>query len=132
MARLRLNNKEIIPTMGHIVIELIEEKKEDYVKAAHEKKYKDLLPADSKLIIPDLDDHSGRVPLRQGKVIDMAQDAFGERFKHNYGSEGERPNIGDIVMFAMYQQYNLDIKGKYALISDERIFCILREVINDE
>ncbi len=51
----------------------------------------------------------------------MASDAFGERFKKNYGTDFTAPKIGDIVLFVNNQTFKVDTEGKYHILGDEQV-----------
>lgn len=113
--------KAIKPFLGRIKVEVIKEDVEEYLKKQWG------VSEESKLIVSTAayqDQH--RVPWSKGKVLEIAPDAFGQRFENYYGKDGAcegRSNIkvGTIVYFVPMQTYKLDPQGKYHMINDEHI-----------
>ncbi len=104
------------PFLGRIVIEMIREDTVEYMK----KQYG--MQADSPLALPeDLVKSGGRVPYKKGRVVKMAKDTFGQRFKDRYGLDGNFPQVGDVLVFIPFESFKLTNDDKYHLIADEDI-----------
>lgn len=108
--------------LGRIEVEIIKEDVLTYKRELYG------LSKDSSLVLPDMD--TGHVPYRLGKILKMAPDAFGERFKRCYGSDFIRPELGDTLMFVPNQSYRLDHAGNYHIIGDEHIIAFYKGSID--
>ena len=82
------------------------------------------LSRDSELIIPQEKAFASASSL--GTVVKKASDAFGKKYQEQYGTDGEYPNVGDLVRFVPYQNSMLDKIGEYYLITDDGVKSIRR------
>jgi len=105
------------PFLGRLLIEAMDADVEEHLKKAVG------LSSDSRLALPDSYKEQNSVPVKKGRVIDMAVDAFGDAFRNKYGEVGKTPELGDVVYFIPGQSYKIDIEAKYHLISDEDIMA---------
>ncbi len=120
-------NKELPkPFLGRILTEAVDDNVEEYIreKAGISKNSLIALPEDYK------QKHS--VPIKKGRIIDMAVDAFGEAFQRRYGDVGELPKIGDVVMFIPGQSYKVDLDEKYHMLADEDILAFFPQCNNKD
>lgn len=103
------------PINGHLVIKIDQEQvKEDLG-----------LDKNSPLYIPQERAFAGASS--RGKVVKMASDAFGKKYKERYGDEIRSPKIGDFVHFVPYQSAKMDQEGEYYLVTDDSIKFIERQ-----
>jgi hypothetical protein len=86
------------------------------------------LSRDSKLILTDSQERAFANASSRGKVVKMASDAFGHKYKEKYGNEINPPKLGDIVHFVPYQSNRMDKEGEYYLITDDGVKFIERKV----
>lgn len=130
------------PFLGRLVIEILQESVEDYKKALYgfdtktEDKESSEFRSKFEIVsaITEVDENGNvrhvaskdKVPFKKGKILKMAPDAFGERFKKNYGTDGSLPAIGDTIMFVPNQTYKIDPAGKYHIIGDENIIAFYK------
>ena len=110
-------NQSFKPFLGRIIVEIIEGDYEQYMKEQYG------VDKDSKIVLPNIKEL--RVPIKQGKIVKISKNSFGERFEKWYGkdiaNEGKALKEGDIVSFIENQTYGIDFEGKYHIISDEHI-----------
>lgn len=106
------------PFLGRILTEAVDDDIEQYIRE------KAGVSKDSLIALPENYKQKHSVPIKKGKIIDMAVDAFGEAFQNKYGQDvGALPKIGDVVMFIPGQSYRVDIDEKYHMISDEDVIA---------
>jgi hypothetical protein len=106
----------IEPFLGRLLIEIIEEDVEQYMKE------KAGIKGESLIVLPDSFTETHRVPLHRGTILKKAPDAFGEAFKKKMGGDiGTVPEVGDLVYFVPNQTYPIDIDKKYHLLNDTDI-----------
>lgn len=108
------------PFLGRMLLEAMDDDVENYMRE------KAGVAKDSKIILPDDYKQKHAVPIKKGKVIDMAPDAYGEAFINKYGNVGEIPTVGSTVMFIPGQSYKVDLEGKYIMIGDEDVIAFYR------
>jgi hypothetical protein len=121
----------IEPFLGRMVIEVIKEDSDEYLKKKLQSETGVSNEFLNKLEIVRgdivIDDKTGRevfkkttgkVPYSKGKIVKKSPDAFGKCFQDRYGDEMQFPDIGDIVFFIPNQTYRIDVDDKYHLISD--------------
>lgn len=111
------------PFLGRLVVEIIEEDVEGYMKE------KAGLSRDS--LITVVMDSKLHVPTTKGRILIKSDNSFGERFEKWYGKdiaeEGRKLQPGDIVKFVENQSYALDPEEKYHIVSDEHILGYYKE-----
>lgn len=96
------------------------------VKIDQEQIKEDLgLSKDSSLYIPHEQAFAGASS--RGKIVNMAKDAFGNKYKERYGSEIVPPRVGDFVHFVPYQSAKIDKDGEYYFVIDENINFVERQ-----
>lgn len=129
------------PFMGRIIVEAIHEELGEFLaeKAGLDKESElaksgfEIVAAKVKQVQGEYIDSSYeidtglKVPLKKGKIIDMAPDAFGPAFQNRYGPGVEVLKIGDTVMFIPMQTYKLDPAGEYHLIADQDVLAYYRD-----
>lgn len=118
------------PFLGRMILEALEEEVTDYKNELYGLEEEGEL-AKKGFKLAQVDENI-RVPLKKGRIIEMAIDCFGERYAHNYGkdsAEHAKENIkpGTTVMFIPNQTYKVDTKGQYHIIADEHIICFIKE-----
>lgn len=135
------------PFLGRMILEIIKESPDEYKKALYglDAPTDDEVVSEfrSKFEIVEADvvvDEDGNtqtiskqnksiVPFKKGVILVMAPDAFGERYKKNYGTDGgPPPEVGDTVLFVPNQTYKIDAAGQYHIIGDENIVALYRKV----
>lgn len=120
--------------MGRLLLEIIVENTQEHLRekrgVTKEGPLKDFVIADGKV-----DERTGefrisevtnKVPYSKGRIMEMAPDAFGERFKQRYGNDVEKLELNDIVWFVPFESYKVDVEGKYHMISDQDIVAFER------
>lgn len=135
-------NGEVLPEpfLGRMIVEIVEENVEEYKKkllqkTAEKKGVSSDFLSKFEIVEGSINEETGSfeihkqgsLPYRMGKVIDMAPDAYGIRYKQNYGSDGKPPAIGDVLMFVPNQSYKIDAKGKYHIVGDEHVVAVYRQ-----
>lgn len=119
------------PFLGRILTEAVEDDISEYMKE------KAGISKNSLIALPENYIQKHSVPVKKGKIVDMAVDAFGDAFRSRYGHDvGEIPGIGDVVMFIPGQSYKVDIDERYHMLADEDVIAFFpqtkEEVIKDE
>lgn len=115
------------PFLGRILMEAVDDDITAYMKE------KAGISKDSLLALPENYIASHSVPVKKGKIVDMASDAFGERFIKHYGSDvANIPKLGDIVMFIPGQSFRVDLDGKYHMIADEDVISVFPQKTEDK
>lgn len=84
------------------------------------------LPRESKIIFTEPQEKAFAGASSKGVVIKMAADAFGQKYKENYGNEINPPKLGDILHFTPYQSQKMDKAGEYYLVVDEQVNFVQR------
>lgn len=103
------------PINGHIVIKIDQKQvKEDLG-----------LSEDSPLYIPQERSFAGASS--RGKVVKMARDAFGKKYKERFGDDTVSPKVGDVVHFVPFQSAKMDKEGLYYLVTDDSLKFIERQ-----
>lgn len=105
------------PFLGKIIVEIVTEDIEDYLKEIHG------IGKSSLIVLPDTV-KIGRMPLQKGKIVKKAQDAFGEAFRQRYGNDFKEPKDGDVVWWIPNQSYKIDIYDKFHAITDQDIVLV--------
>ncbi len=123
------------PFLGRLVLEAVEQDVSDYL-ADKSKLDKDshLRKSGFEIVAASVDAERGgykvdkdlKVPLKKGKIIKAAPDAFGESFQKKYGAEVGKLGVGDLVWFIPMQTYKLEPSGKYHIIGDEDVIAYER------
>lgn len=121
-----MTKEKTIPFLGRLVLEGLRDDVDDYRRKALK------MSENSPIILPEMD-WKARVPLKKGKIIDMAVDCFGLAFEHNYGADcaqfaRKHIKCGTVVMFIPEGTYKVDAEGKYHIINDTGIIAIVEEV----
>lgn len=102
----------IKPFLGRLKVEAMLQDTEEFLR-------KKMGMENSVLALPESVTKKGTVPLTKAKVIEMAPDAFGEKFQNNNGHDiGDTPDVGDIVYFVPNETYAIDPERKYHLVND--------------
>jgi hypothetical protein len=112
-----------IPFLGRIILE-IEITDEKAVKKAYG------LSSNSSLALPDEVLYS-QVKARtraakEGKILKLAEDCFGEAFQKRYGKLKITPEVGDYVKFVPYENYKFSDEDKFVIIADIDIISFRR------
>lgn len=104
------------PFLGRMLIEALEEDTSEYLgQKAGINEAETLKSLGFKIA----DVGKGKVPLKRGKILEMAPDCFGEKFQNNNGSDvGEIPSVNDIVWFVPNETFAIDPERKYHLLND--------------
>lgn len=106
------------PFLGRILTEAVEDDVAEYMRE------KAGISKNSVIALPENYMQKHSVPVKKGRIIDMAPDAFGEAFQNKYGFDvGQIPTLGDVVMFIPGQSYRVDLDEKYHMIADEDIIA---------
>ena len=127
------------PFLGRIFVEVIKETAEDYLnqKLRSESKVSEEFLNKLEIVRGETkyDERGqkvfekaglGSVPISKGKIIKMAEDAFGTYFMERYGAMEKTPQVGDTVHFIPCQSHKFDVENKYHLINDSDIVAYER------
>ena len=119
-----MSNRLPKPFLGRLLVEVIEVDVEAHMKA------KAGISSDSLIALPESFKDKHRVPIKKGKIVDMAPDAFGELFIERRGSDvGFCPDMNDIVWFIPNETYPVDVDGKFHLVNDSDIVAYDQRVL---
>lgn len=96
------------------------------IKIDQEQVKEDLgISRDSPLYIPQERAFAGASS--RGRVVKLAEDAFGEKYQEKYGKVKNPPRIGDYVLFTPYQSCKIDKEGLYYLVTDDSLKFVVRQ-----
>ncbi len=134
------------PFLGRLLLETIEDDAEEFLRNKLEKdtgvNLKESLiqvvfgeddydPLTGQKKFKVYDNHKKKMPHKKGKIIDLAQDAFGECYMRKYGSDAPKAGLGDIVYFIPGQAFKVDWDEKYCMIADEDVIAIEEKTNKD-
>jgi hypothetical protein len=131
------------PFLGRLLIEAVQESVEEHIAKLYklEQEAPSLKEKGFQIVYGEdvMDKETGdvkfkvkdklRTPIKRGRIIKMAPDAFGELFIEKRGTDiGETPSLGDIVWFIPNETYQIDKEGTYHFINDTDVVGIDEKV----
>lgn len=122
-----------IPCMGNIIIEPVKQARSDYEKKlAQGKGVSEDFLKDFTIVADST--QASYAPIHCGRVIKIANDAYGIAYEKRYGIDNakvmrEGIKVGTLVYFVPNQSYRIDETGKYHMIRDDHVQLFENEEI---